>query len=906
MALPNNRFTSGVPPHRHLLLSKLTPPPLSSSQVARADLTARVACHDGEKIVLIQAPAGFGKTILMLQIRGELQAQGLATAWLTIDAADNDVGRFLNFLDAAIDRLIGETTTAQDDGRDTATGIAALDLIERVACAPAPFVLFVDDLEAIQNPAALAVLRQVIENLPAGGRMVIGSRTVPDIGIPRLLARGQLLEIDPVQLRFSLDETRDFLSEKRGLKLEGVDIARLQGATEGWPVALWLASLALERRSYSADFVAHFSGSNTAVADYLAEEVLAQQSESVRDFMLRTSVLNQLSAPLCDAVRGRQDSREILDTLQRSNLFVQRVGEDGEWFRYHSLFAGFLRTQLERVHPQDVPDLHRAASRWYEAQRRPVPAIEHALASGDAQYALPLLERHAEQLLESGRMRLLVRLLDCAPAQDLLRWPRLRLIHAWALSFTRGGQEAMQLLDRIEQQEPLREDLQAHALALRPMLLTMLDRFDDAYSSAQSALDRVTPQQAFPFSILRTSHANLLMIMGKYAQARELLDRSRSVHGAPAGPFMMIFAQCVDGAIDLLHGRLRQATARFRHSAAVGARKAVTDTNGNAMAGILLAEVLYEQDELLEAERLLNVYVPLMQELGMTDHLICGYRNLARIAVHRGDHDRALQTVTEMECFGHRMSLSRLVASAQLERARLALWRSDTKSAREALQRARSATDWTPVMSRALFGNDMDTLVDGQVRWMIHSGAADEAVSQLKQELDRAEAAKRYRRALKLRTLLALALERAGNAKFALRAARDALRFGAAEHFVRVFLDEGEPFQHLLHKLSLAQQHELDESASMAEYLKRLAGPGRVAVETRAPALTEGITEALTRKELEILQLLAEGLSNIAIAGRLFVSETTVRTHLRNINAKFRVHNRTQAIAVARKLNLIA
>lgn len=903
VGLPKTRsdFVSGV--RNHLLLAKTTPPTLPASQITRKELQARVDRAGGETVVLFQAPAGFGKTTLMLQVMNGLLARGVTTTWLTVDAADNDVGRFLSFLGAAFDKLLSGVAPANEAETDGATGVVALDLMERIACTPAPFVLFVDDAELLQNAASLAVLRQVIENLPEGCRIVIGSRTMLDIGAPRLLARGQLLVIDPIQLRFSIAETGDYLRDKRGLNMPGADIARLQGATEGWPVALWLASLALERSDRSVELVSHFSGSNTLVADYLAEEVLAQQSQTVREFLVRTSVLHHFKAQLCDTVRGQSDSREILESLQRSNLFVQRLSEDGEWFRYHSLFAGFLRTQLERQYPQDIPDLHRAASRWYDSQNRPVPAVEHALASADFDYALPMLERIAEQLLEGGRIRLLARLLDSVPPQELANWPQLRLMHAWALSFTRGGQEAMQMLKRIEAQGPLPPQLEVHALALRPMLLTMLDRFDEAYHAGQGALDRVTAEQAFPFSILRTSLANLHMIMGKYTSARELLDRSRVQQDAPAGPFMTIFAQCVEGAIDLLHGRLRQATARFKHSSAVGSRRFLIDTNGNAMAGILLAEVLYEQDELTEAERLLSVYVPLMQELGMTDHLICGHRGLARIAHHAGDHDRALLAVTEMECFGHRMSLPRLVANAQLERARLALWHNDAKSAREALQRARAAVDWTPVMSRALFGNDMDTLLEGQLRLMIHSGAANEAVNQLKQELERAENAKRHRRALKLRILLALALDKAGNSKASLRMARDALRLGARERFVRIFLDEGEPMQRLLQRLSLAQQNELDETANLADYLKRLAGQRTEKVEAPAPA--PGATEALTRKELEILRLLAEGLSNLAIAGRLFVSETTVRTHLRNINAKFGVHNRTQAIAVARKLNLI-
>ncbi len=890
---------------RHLLASKLTAPPSAPYQVLRTALRDSICAADREKVVLVQAPAGYGKTTVLLQALAVLCEQGVATAWLTVDAADNDVARFLHVIGAALDRLAGPAEGDAGNADEAPAGVVALDLIERINRAPVPFALFIDDVEALQNPAALSLLRQLIEYLPSGGRVLVGSRLVPDIGAPRLLARGQLLQIDPAQLRFSEGETRDFLRGKRGLNLAASDIARLQGATEGWPVALWLASLALERREDAAGLVAHFSGSHAAVADYLAEEVLAQQSAELREFMMRTSVLGQLSAPLCDAVLGRTDSRELLDRLQRANLFVQPLGTDGEWFRYHSLFQVFLRTQLERSAPQDVPELHRAAAAWYETQRRPVPALEHALASGDAEYSLPLLARHAVHLLEEGRMRLLVRLLDSAPAYELSQWPELQLVHAWALSFTRGGHDAMRLLEKIEARATLGPQLQPHALALRPMLLTMLDRFDEAYAAALAAADRIGPEQVFPFSILRTSLANLHMVMGKYTAARELLDRSRAQQSASTGPFMMIFAQCVEGAIDLLHGRLRQATVRFRHSAGVGSRRNFTDTNGNAMAGILLAEVLYEQDELDEAERLLNVYVPLMQDLGMTDHLICGHRNLARIALYRGDYDRALHAVTEMEFFGHRMGLPRLVGSAQLERARLALTRGDVRTAREALQRARAVIDWSPVMARALFGNDTDTLVEGQLRAMIHGGAADEAVSQLKQELERAESARRHRRALKLRILLAMALDRSGSAKAALRMARDALRFGAAEHFLRVFLDEGELFQQLLYKLSAAQQREPDEPVGVAQLLERLTGSLQVVAPVAGAGAQEG-AETLTRKELEILQLLAEGLSNLAIAERMFVSETTVRTHLRNINAKFQVHNRTQAIAVARRMKLLA
>lgn len=882
-----------------LVLSKLTPPKPSLFQVLRPALRDRIGRADGQRVVLIRAPAGFGKTTVMLQAMALFQEQGIAVSWLTVDAADNDIGRFLGFLAAAFEPLAG---TGADSAPATPgdAGVLALDLMDRIALATKPFVLFIDDLESIQNAAAFALVHQVIENLPGQGRIVMSSRALPPVGIPRLRAKGELLEMDAVELRFTSAESSEFLESKRGLKLQSAQIGRLHRATEGWPLALWLASLALEKHERPAELVDHFSGSNAALADYFAEEVLAGQPEELRAFMLRTSILSQLTPALCDAVRGQEDSRELLERLERANLFVVPLSEDREWFRYHSLFAGFLRAQLERSAPGELAALHRAAASWYEAQRRPVPAIEHALASGDTEYGLRLLAQHAESLLGEGRVRLLAKLLDAVPPQALSSWPKLRLIHVWALAFTRGAHEAMTLLEIIEAENQLEGELQAHALALRPMLLTMMDRFDEACSAACDNLVQLPPTQVFPHSMLRISLAHLYVLHGRHGNARELLDRNPGVPGNPSGPFMLIFSQCVEGVIDLLQGRLRQATARFRLAAGTDSRNLAGLTNGNAMAGILLAEALYEADELSEAERLLNVYVPLMQELGLADHLICGYRNLARIAAHRGDEDRALQIVTDMEGCGHRLGVSRIVASAQLERARLAIARGDIQTARDSLQRARAAEDWTKVMNRALIANDMDTLAEGKLRLSIHSGTAESAVPLLKQELERAENARRHRRALKLRILLALALDRAGNEKAAMRMMRDALKLGAREHFIRAFLNEGPAFQQLLRKIS---QEDRPEDA--ARYFERMTISEPVPSASPAQPVTGALVEPLTRKEIEILTLVAEGLSNMGIADRLFVSETTVRTHLRNINTKLHVHNRTQAIATARRFQLI-
>lgn len=898
--------------------TKLTPPPTPSLQVQRTLLCNALCNVKAPRVSLVRAPAGFGKSTLMQQVHTTLREEGVAVSWLNLDTADNDISRMLRFLFTALQAIDG---SCHDIERGIAVGTLALDLLDRVSSLPAPFVLFIDDLEVLQNPVALAFVRQLIDRLPAGGRLIAGSRALPDIGLSRLRGRGALMEVDSALLRFSVTETDLFFQQKCGFSLQQNEVEKLHKTTEGWAVGLWLASLVLERRSESAVLVEGFSGASAVVADYLSEEVLSQQPKRLRNFMLRTSILPLLNASLCDAVCDSHDGQAVLEELERANLFLIPLDNEREWFRYHSLFAVFLRAQLERKMPEELPRLHRAASNWYLRQKRIVPAIEQALQSKDMAFALPLFARHAERLLGEGRARLLARLLDTVPQQALCQWPQLQVVHIWAVAFTRGAADAMTLLSDYEsnggftrRNDDDREDeITAHAMALRPMLLSILDRHDEAYEFASRNIDRLPARFTFPHAILRTSLAYVALVMGKYNEAQALLDEGRSLKVVDSSPFTMVFAQCVEGAIDMLQGRLRQATARFQLAAGIRGRRRSSSgntfsTNGNAMAGILLAEVMYESGNLAKAERLLQVYVPLMREQGVPDHLISGHRNLARILYRRGELDSSLQTIAELEYLGHRNQLPRLIASACLERSRLAVLEGDRQASREELQRARTLGNWDNFSAWSLFGSDLDTPTDMQLRWQIHFGCAATAAQQLRDLVEEAETAKRYRRALKLRLLRALALYRDNNTKAALRLLRQILRTAAAEHYVQLILDEGDLILQLLGKLADSQQTQFDDTnlnnprdlfARLAEGLP-LTRPTPLVTNTESEWF-----EQLTRKESEVLHLLAEGLSNAAIGGRMFVSANTVRTHLRNINAKLHAQSRMEAVAVARRAGLL-
>ncbi len=902
------------------LAAKLRPPMLTPFQVERQAICDAVCAAGFVRLVLVRAPAGFGKTTAMLQCRARLAATGMPTAWLTLDGADNDATRFLGSLDAALATVLG------DDGQAAgshAAGERALALFDRVARHPSPFTLFLDDFEALQNVAVAGLVWQLVENLPPGARLVVGTRWVPESGLARLRARGELLEIEPAQLRFSADETDAFLRHARGLSLQPAAISALHRRTEGWATALWLASVALERRAQPERFIADFSGSNAAIADYLVEDVFLHLPERVRDFLLRTSILAQLCGPLCDAVcaavrgsgqddaRAEADSAEILAWLDRANLFLmplesERYGERGavpaptQWYRFHSLFSSFLRGQLMQAMPGETARLHLAASRWYEAQERLVPAIEHALAGGAIAHALQLLAGAADDLLAQGRMRLLTRWLEAVPAPALADWPKLQIAHVWAVSFTRGPAAAIALLQAIST-EGAAGELLAHVRALRHVLLNMMDRCDDARAFARNELPPLPMGHAFPDAILATSMARLAAVSGDYREARRLLGVAREAVRGSDSNFNKIFSESVEGLVDLRQGRLQQALARFRIAASTMLPNRYGPTNGNAMAGILLAEALYETGDTQQADRLLNVYLPLARDLGLPDQIISGHLILARIAFERGDVDQAYEWLAALEHLGHHRGLARLVVSAMLERARLALRQGNRHAADEAFQRAGDPGLWKTRPGVSSFANDVEDIVTGGLRLALHGVPGVQTREAVERELAQALGRQLMRRALKLRILLAQACLRTGDGAQALVTMGEALRFGAAEGFIRIFADEGDEVRRLVADACARQGAALP--SAYVETLLKACGPADGVPHAReVPA---ALVEPLTPKEQTVLKLLAEGFSNVAMAERLFVSETTVRTHLRNISAKLHASNRTQAVAIARQLGLL-
>jgi len=873
--------------------AKLAPLVQRVAEVRRGRLREQLARAGPVKLVLVRAPAGFGKTTAMVQLREALQERGVATAWLTLDGADNDVPRFLAALSAAVAQLGLERRA---DG--------AQDVLAELAAEQAPFALFLDDFEVIREGGVLGMVRELIEHLPRNGQLVIGSRSLPDLGLGRLRARGQLLELDTEILRFTPAEAAEFF-KLRGAELSLEALDRAHDKTEGWVAALWLLSLALQRHGTPSDVVARLSASDRDVADYLTEEVLAQQEPAVRDFLLRTSVLRHLSVPACRALLPNVDCAAMLRKLEHGNVFLIPVEDAPDLYRYHSLFADFLRKLLARERPDDVARLHLAASGWYESERRPVPAIDHAIEGGDHPHALHLLEQHAHALLEQGRMRLLDRWFSAIPPQLLRERPLMQVIAVWARCFSQGPWTAMEWLQTSGCQQSSDALVQAHVRALLPVLLGMIDRYEDAHAAGRAGIARLPSGNAFVDSVTLNAMAHIVSVAGERHEAHRFLEDARRSQGGSA--FNRMYTETVDGMLDLREGRLRQATARFRMAITSSSAAATYNyAHGNAWAGVPYAGVVYEANDLASAERLLNVYLPLARDVGLPDHMISSYRMRSRIAFQHGDVDTALQALTELEYLGHQRQLPRVTASAKLERSRLLALQGHVSAAREELARAADPAIWDPVQQQDRPAQDVEDVFIARVRLELQFGQPAAQVAPLETEITKALRAERRQRALKLRLLLALAFLRAGDVGRAVAEAVPVLQDASREGFVRLLLDEGPIVGPLLHRVQASEEGTQDPI--FREYLQRLLDIlGPVASEEDAgPAGGAGcLEEPLTRKEIHVLQLIAEGYSNTAMAEKLFISDSTVRTHLRNINTKLKCHSRTQAVAIARRLGVI-
>lgn len=877
----------------HPLSTKLVPGTLPAQHIPRTPHGL-----DGKsqaRVILVRAPAGFGKTTAMIECFLRMESEGSTVAWITLDTLDNDITRFIDYLNEAMIQL----------GINTVTSHNPIDLLQALQIHPSTFTLFIDDIDALKEDAALGILSEITEHLPRGGQVVLGSRSWPHLALGRLRARGHLVEVGPPQLRFSLDQTREFL-RKRDAFLPEHTLTALHARCEGWPTGLSLASLAITRHPHAAILAENFSGSDEALAEYLAEDVLNNLPSEVRDFLIRTSILKQLSVFVCESLCPYADCNAMLEQLSSQGMFMSRIGDTPPTWTYHKLFASFLQSRLERLGEKLNHSLHAKASLAYEAIGRAVPAIDHAIMAHDENRALALLSVHAEAFFEKGRLRLLSKWLQSISRQSLAGYEKLQQLSLWAVCLTHGPQQALYQMGSTDALCMPAEAERDSQLALRTMILALQDRYADAYQIGTQALSTLPTALAFADSALLNLMANLSSIYGKFTEARKLLDLSRTRYGSSA--FNRMYSESLEGILDMQEGRMRQASARFRLAVETTQSLSIQQNHGNAWAGVLHAYAIYESNDIDRAEHMLNIYLPVVGDVGLPDHMILSHVLRSRLSFLKGDVDHAVQTLIELEHLGLLRQLPRLVAAARLERSRLFMLQGNKLSSMQELERACATASWQEMKPYRLIAHDLEYPELAQIRWNACVGDARRAIQQSQIEIQESERSGCNRRALKLRLLQTIAQYRSLQETIALKQLEGILRICCQEGYMRLVLDESPWIKPLLRHTSI---HISDErlftgDPVFAEYMHRLIAAAEINLEIESDADNEDPPrEPLTRKELHVLQLLAEGYSNSAIAEKLVVADTTVRTHLRHINSKLNASSRTQAVARARKLRLL-
>jgi LuxR family transcriptional regulator, maltose regulon positive regulatory protein len=902
-----------------LLATKLHVPQPRPGFLARPRLLERLAEGVARELVLVCAPAGFGKTALL----GDWARRGgRAVAWLSLDPGDNDPARFWRHVAAALDRvrpgvaervapLLGPPTPPSFEGLVTA-------LINELAAQPERVLLVLDDYHLVEAEPVHASLAFLVEHLPLGLRLVLASRADPPLPLARLRARGQLAELRERELRFTAEEAAALLREAVGpdQPLPDAAVAALVARTEGWAAGLQLAALSLRGDSDVDAFVEAFSGSHRYVLDYLAEEVLDRQPDQVRGFLLATSVLERLCGPLCQAVTGRADSQQLLEQVERANLFLLPLDEQRRWWRFHNLFADLLRARLAQEQPERLQSLHQAAAAWSEAHGLVDDAIRHALAAGDATWAARLVERHLDGLLLRGESATVQRWFAALPAELVGARPRLLLTQtllaliSGRLEAADGLLEAAERAFAVTSEEPyepavgraasLLANVPAMIALYRAALAAFRGDTEGTRAFASRALAEIGEGEWMLEAYARGHLALAEWLRGRLPEAEQALASTVAQWRAAGERFLAVrFAEFL-GQAQRGQGRLDAALGTYRQAledVGMPGRPALPVAG---IAHVGMAGVLYERGELDAALNHATEGIELCRRF--VPPLATGLVALAWIRQATGDHAGALEAMDEAGRVAPSPDLAALLNPVPAQRARLALAQGDvTAAARWTDQRGLHPDD------EPSYAREPEYLV--LVRVLLAQQAPQPALGLLGRLHDLAAAQARVGSIIEIQGLQALALAGSGDERGALTALAEALRLAAPEGYQRVFVDDGAPMAALLGRLIGAGPRGALARTVPLDYLRRLTDAferaGVASSRRDGRGAVPGLVEPLSERELEVLGLLALGRSNQQIAEELVVALDTAKKHVSRILDKLGVANRTQAVARARELELL-
>ncbi|WP_019926058.1 serine/threonine-protein kinase [Nocardia sp. BMG111209] len=681
--LPAHAVAPVTPPPPPIAATKFRPPASARSLVERTRLLEVIRAAGERRLILVDGPAGFGKTTLVVQWARELRATGVPVAWLTVDSDDDNVVWFLSHLIEAIRRvrpeLAGELGDLLEARSSNATRSVLTALIDEIHDSGQRIVLVIDDWHQVNGRKTFAAVDYLLEHGCHHLQLVVAGRTRAGLPLSKLLVEDELVEIDTAALRFDPEESGTFLVGVSNLPLSGADVTRIRESTEGWPAGLRLAQLSLSGRDDPAGFIDNLSGRHHAIGDYLTENVLDSLDPPLLDFLMATTITNRICASLAAALSGRADARVLLDQIADRNLFLHRVEENasGEWFRYHRLFADHLQRRLGYWDPDRAQVLHARASAWFADHDRLIEAVDHALAAGDPEGAVDLVESQSVRLIETTRMATILGLLAKLPASLTDVRPRLQLCAAWANVGLERGVRVYTAARKVESAivasgvpEP-----QATAYRVEAALVTGMEEYIGDRLENLSALipEHIT---ALDNTLIAVNAADLAAVdaLNRFDFDGVRHWHERALHyGRDLPSLAVMHSHCIAGLAEVEQVHPWVAEEHFTTATASVAPESEVVVRVTELAGAFLGDLRYRQDRLAEAEQRLDTALGRHCEPRSAEVALAGFGTGARIAMIRGDRDGAERLLGMGEQMAQERSLPRLAARMINERLRIGL-----------------------------------------------------------------------------------------------------------------------------------------------------------------------------------------------------------------------------------------
>ena len=880
-----------------ILATKLYIPPPRPKVVLRPRLSERLneALHRTPGVTLISAPAGFGKTTLVSEwvVGGKRPA-----AWLSLDEGDNDPTRFLAYLVAALQTIAanigaGVLGVLQAPQPPPIESILTV-LLNEITNIPDNFVLVLDDYHIIDSKPVDNAITFLLEHLPPQMHLVIATREDPDLPLARLRARGRLTELRAADLRFTASEAAEFLNPVMGLKLSAEDIAALETRTEGWIAGLQLAAISMQGQKDAARFIQSFTGSHRFVMDYLVEEVLQQQSESVQTFLLRTSILDRLCGPLCDAVLldPAASGQATLEYIERANLFIVPLDNERRWYRYHHLFADLLRQRLHQSAASSTGDaesrvneLHIRASQWYEDNGLEIEAFHHAAAANDVERAERLIEGRGIPLHFRGAVTAILDWLESLPTTVLNARPSLWWRYASLLLVngqTTGVEEKLEAAEAALQgteADDKTRNLVGRIAAARAVLALTRYQVETMLAQSRRALEYLHPNNLSTRATANWTLGYAYLFSGDRAAGRRALAEAISLSQAAGDIFTTILATLGLGNVEEAENQLYRAAGTYQR---------VLQLAGDQPLQIIyeahlgLARVLYEWNDLDAAEQHGRQSLHLARQYDrVIDRFVVCEVFLARLKLAQGDMAGAAAILAQADQSARQQNFVYRIPEVAAAQVLTLLRQGNLAAAAELAQ-----THELPL---------------SQARVHLAQEDPSSALAALAPWRRQVEAKGWKDERLKVMVLQAVALHAHGEKNKAVQLLSDALALAEPGGFIRLFVDEGLPMAQLL---SEAAAHGI-----MPDYVGKLLAVFEAEEQKSAdksvlpPA--QPLIEPLSQREMEVLRLMAQGLSNREISEQLFLALSTVKGHNRIIFDKLQVQRRTEAVARARELGLL-